>query len=191
MANQKPLWHHGFTDAVEQLNIRYPKLPYYLIAVAHQQTLFLASEYTLLKRYSISTARAGLGNLSGSYKTPLGYHRIAAKIGDNAPLGSIFKGRINTQKIATIKHQPDEQKPQDLITSRILWLDGEEIQYNKGKDAHGNCVDSYSRYIYIHGTDEEGRLGQSISQGCIRMANNDVIDLYNRVEIDTILNIIS
>ncbi|KAG1663415.1 Amidophosphoribosyltransferase [Nymphon striatum] len=129
--------------------------------------------------------KAGLGNLSGSFKTPLGVHKIEEKIGKGAKPGTIFKARLNTHAIAPILFNPDETSNADNITSRILWLKGLEHGVNLGND-----VDTYKRYIYIHGTDEEGRLGTPVSHGCIRMANSEVIELFDEVEVGTIVCII-
>ena len=104
---------------------------------------------------------------------------VSEKIGENLPLGAVFKGRKWTEEvIKPIKEEIDI--PEDVITSRILWLDGLEIGKNKG----GN-VDSKSRYIYIHGTAEEGLIGQPASLGCIRMLNDDVIEIFNKVRVGT------
>jgi hypothetical protein len=149
------------------------------------QALYLIENNSISKTYTISSAKAGTGNLSGSYKTPLGKHCISEKIGDNAPLATIFKARKNTHTLAKILTKPDERSDTDNITTRILWLRGMEDGINKG----GN-VDSHNRYIYIHGTDEEGRLGQAVSRGCIRMANQDIVDLYERVTVGTPVEII-
>lgn len=150
-----------------------------------KQALYLIENDTISKTYIISSAKAGTGNHSGSYKTPLGMHCISEKIGDDAPLATIFKARKSTHKCAKILTSPDEKTDADNITTRILWLSGLETGINKG----GN-VDSHNRYIYIHGTDEEGRLGQAVSHGCIRMGNQDVIDLFDRIQIGTLVNII-
>lgn len=112
-------------------------------------------------------------------------HCISEKIGDDAPLATIFKARKSIHKCANILTNPYEKSNTDNITTRILWLSGMEEGINKG----GN-VDSHDRYIYIHGTDEEGWLGQAVSHGCIRMANQDVINLYDRIKIGTLVNII-
>jgi len=98
---------------------------------------------------------------------------IAQKIGDGAPLNTIFKSRKNTGKIADIDQQSDE----DYVTSRILWLKGLEPGHNAGPG-----VDSFARYIYIHGTHEENLIGQPASHGCIRMRNQDVLELFERVQ---------
>ena len=106
-------------------------------------------------------------------------HVIKEKIGTDVPINTLFISRINTKRTVSIENSRNKTKD-DHITSRILWLDGLEEGKNKGKG-----VDSYSRYIYIHGTHEEGLIGEKASHGCIRMLNNDVIDLYNYVNIGT------
>jgi len=148
-----------------------------------QQKLFLMNKKDTLRNYEISTSKYGLGSESGSHKTPLGLHRVVEKYGDGAPEGTIFKSRINTGRIAEIEMRPQTTKL-DYVTTRILWLDGMEPGKNKG----GN-VDSYHRYIYIHGTHEEGLIGRPASKGCIRMRNNEVIELYELVPIGTTIRI--
>jgi hypothetical protein len=114
-----------------------------------------------------------------SFQTPLGEHIVAEKIGEDLPLGAVLKGRKWTKEIVVpIKDVIDI--PEDVITSRILWLDGVEQGINKGGD-----VDSKERFIYIHGTAEEGLIGKPASLGCIRMKNKDVIKLFNRVKENT------
>ena len=126
----------------------------------------------------------GEGQIENSYKTPLGNHIIKEKIGTDAPKNIIFKERINTGKLAEIYHD-DYDSEDDHVTSRILWLEGTEKGFNKG----GN-VDSFYRYIYIHGTPEEGLIGEKASHGCIRMFNQDVIELYSLVEKGTKVSIV-
>lgn len=146
------------------------------------QRLMLIEHDQVVASWSISTAEAGLGNLNGSHQTPPGVHRIKQRYGDGAAPGTIFKARQSTGCLAEILTEPDARSDADNITTRILWLEGLQPGVNKGDD-----VDSFARYIYIHGTDEEGRLGQPASHGCIRMGNLDVIDLYERVGIDTLV----
>ena len=114
-----------------------------------------------------------------SFKTPLGQHEIHKKIGDNLPMNAILKGRKWNGAIANIISEKIDTD-YDHVTSRILWLDGLELEKNKGGD-----VDSRSRYIYIHGTAEEGLIGIPASDGCIRMYNNDVIELFDLVDLQT------
>ena len=128
--------------------------------------------------FEISTAARGMGNFVESFKTPLGIHRIRQKIGGSEPVGTVFSGRVPSGKIARDMNNKNE----DQITSRILWLDGLEEGFNHG----GNC-DTYSRYIYIHGTSDEQRIGQPVSAGCIRMKNSDVIELFDELLVNDLV----
>ena len=144
-----------------------------------EQRLYLIENSLIKASYPISTSKYGEGSIENSFKTPLGEHSIKEMIGEEAEINTIFISRINTKRSATIidKFQDTDN---DYVTSRIIWLDGEEDGYNKG----GN-VDSFNRYIYIHGTHEEGLIGAKASHGCIRMFNYDVIELFNIVNIGT------
>jgi len=123
-------------------------------------------------KYKISTSKYGAGNKAGSNKTPLGLHRIVSKIGRNACIGTIFKRRRNTGKIVRFSNYSS-----DLITTRILRLEGLEKSVNKGKG-----IDSFRRCIYIHGTPEEKLIGKPASHGCIRMKNRDIIHLFEIIK---------
>lgn len=126
--------------------------------------------------YRVSTASAGLGEKAGSNQTPRGWHRVAVRIGKGAPVGQVFKARAAVPgKILNERTWQNSQE--DLVVSRILWLDGLEPGFNKGK-GH----DSKSRYVYIHGTGQEAKLGTPASHGCIRMANRDVVALFDLLE---------
>jgi hypothetical protein len=147
------------------------------------QQLYLWEAYPdgdmLIRQYSISTAANGAGEQSGSHCTPRGRHRIAEKIGAGAPLCSAFKSRVPTGEIWT--PELDAEYPgRDWILTRILWLEGREPGKNQG-----DGVDSHARYIYIHGTNEEHKLGTPASHGCIRMRNADVAELFDLVEAGT------
>jgi lipoprotein-anchoring transpeptidase ErfK/SrfK len=128
--------------------------------------------------YPISTAARGMGNRSESFKTPFGTHRIRNKIGGGESRGMIFEARKPTGRIASSL----DNREKDEITSRILWLDGLQEGINKG-----GVYDTYSRYIYIHGTSDEERIGEPVSAGCIRMKNDDVIELFDEVLVDDIV----
>lgn len=140
---------------------------------ATNQRLHLIQNRRILRSYRCSTGAAGMGNVRNSNKTPLGWHRVGAKIGDQLPVGAILKGRKWTKKI----WQPGQAHDQDLVLTRILWLRGLE----PGKNLGGN-VDTWKRYIYIHGTNHPTTLGRPTSHGCVRLDPTEVIDLYNRVE---------
>ena len=139
-----------------------------------QQLWLLAPNDTAPHCYPVSTSRHGLGTRKESYQTPQGIHRIAQKIGDGEPQGCVFKSRIAS--VETCLQQADDAQ-QDVITSRILWLEGLQPGINRGGE-----VDSFERYIYIHGTADEAHIGEPASIGCVRMKNADVIDLFERVE---------
>ena len=140
------------------------------------QRLYLVDNSTIISSYPISSSKYGEGSKQNSFKTPLGSHMIKEMIGDQVPKNTIFISRINTQREAKIIHD-QENSDNDYVTTRIMWLDGLEDGKNKGKG-----VDSYNRYIYIHGTHEEGLIGQKASHGCIRMFNSDVIELFSIVK---------
>jgi len=128
--------------------------------------------------YPISTAANGMGNRLDSFKTPIGTHRIRHKIGGGESRGTIFEARESTGRIASSL----DNREKDEITSRILWLDGLQEGINRG-----GVYDTYSRYIYIHGTSDEKRIGEPVSAGCIRMKNDDVIELFDEVLVDDIV----
>jgi len=135
------------------------------ISIARQR-LLLKRGRKVLRSYPISSSRFGIGCEKESKKTPLGRFRIAEKIGDGAPSGTIFKARVALR--------PDDSLPEteDFITSRILWLDGLDE----------DNANTRERYIYIHGTRHEELIGTPASHGCIRMRNDDVIELFDLVE---------
>ena len=134
-----------------------------------KQELTLKLGRKKLAAYAISTSRFGLGSKEGSLKTPTGKFRIAEKIGEDMPLGTVFKSRRPAK--ATRKMLRED----DLVMSRILWLDGLEPEN----------ANTYERFIYIHGTNHEGEIGELASHGCIRMRNRDLVELFDRVEVDT------
>jgi len=143
------------------------------------QRLILFMGDTAVRQYAISTSKVGTGGEENSGSTPLGRHRVAEKFGDGAPLGTIFRSRESTGEIAAIITDPTDVE-EDLVLTRILWLEGMEPGVNRGPG-----VDSKERYIYIHGTNEEGLIGTPASHGCVRMRNADVVDLYDRVPLAT------
>jgi lipoprotein-anchoring transpeptidase ErfK/SrfK len=146
-----------------------------LVVDVSDQALYLYDGAALVKRYPVSTSKYGTGNKQGSFQTPLGRHRVKKKIGAGAPSGTIFKNRVNTRAVAVIE-RTSRGAPEDFVTSRILWLEGLEPGKNRGR-----LIDSFKRFIYIHGTASEGLIGRTASNGCVRMTNRDVIDLYDRV----------
>jgi len=138
-----------------------------------KQTLFHHRNTGVCHAYPISTAQKGVGNLTGSLQTPLGKHEICQKIGSQAPIMTAFRGR----KPVGIYQAGTDNPNNDWILTRILWLSGMQTGINKrGK------VDTFSRYIYIHGTHDEENIGTPASHGCIRMLNHDIIELFEHCE---------
>lgn len=162
----------------EYLQLKYKDKSFnkYMYVSVKYQRLYLIENDSTIRKYPISTASKGIGSIRNSFKTPPGLHSVKRKIGDNVPLGGIFESRIYNGKIAKILTEK-EKADGDYVTTRIMWLQGEEPGINRGRN-----IDSYNRYIYIHGTPEEGFIGQPASHGCIRMKNKDVVDLYNLVD---------
>ena len=135
------------------------------------------------KSYSISTALKGIGQNKNSFQTPIGTHYIRAKIGKDLPPLSIFEARRPTGRIWN-KEDAESYPNQDWVLSRILWLSGKELGVNRL-----GSLDTMQRFIYIHGTPDESQLGEPLSHGCIRMSNDDVIELFDLVFAGTIVHI--
>jgi len=135
----------------------------------------IADTGEVLRDYPVSTAANGAGEICGSFCTPRGKHLIRAKVGAGLAMNTVFQGRRPTGEI----YNPElgaAHPGRDWILTRILWLSGCKPGFNRlGK------VDSMRRYIYIHGTPDETRLGQPGSRGCIRMSNADVVELFDLV----------
>lgn len=146
------------------------------VSIAEQTlTLFAGDEQRA--NYSVSTALNGAGEQQNSGCTPRGEHVIRAKIGADCPPQTVFVGRRTTGEIYTPALAAAHPQ-RDWILSRILWLSGTE----SGKNRSGH-VDSMRRYIYIHGTPDSEPMGVPKSHGCVRMRNQDVIDLFERIQV--------
>lgn len=130
------------------------------------QTLRLFDGIRLVREWPCSTSKFGIGSVEGSQKTPLGRFIIKEKHGENAVSGTIFKARqpvgVWTSGMNSVT---------DLVLTRILWLHGVQ--------AHN--ANTFQRYIYIHGTNDESSIGRPASHGCVRLRNQAVIELYDRV----------
>ena len=148
------------------------------VSIADQR-LRLYEQGRIVMDVSISTASKGAGEIRGSEQTPRGWHAIRAKIGAGAPLNTVFKGRRPTGEIYTSELR--ERDPgRDWILTRILWLSGLEPGINRLRN-----VDTMHRYIYIHGTPDCEPMGVPASHGCIRMRNEELIELFERVPVGT------
>jgi len=140
-----------------------------------EQSLKLFDNGREVRRYWVSTSRNGPGERQGSFCTPRGEHIVRAKIGEGQPARTVFIDRRPTGEIWT--PELAERFPgRDWILTRILWLSGCE----PGRNRLGE-VDTMRRYIYIHGSPDNVEMGKPGSIGCIRMRNQDVVELFERV----------
>jgi hypothetical protein len=146
-----------------------------LIISVRDQKLILLRNGSKVATYPVSTSMFGLGDSWGRMTTPLGYLAVEKKIGDNVPVGAVFRNRRLTGEVL----QPNTPG-RDPITTRIIWLRGLEAQ-----NAH-----AFQRCIYIHGTPEEKKIGRPASYGCIRMKAKDVAELYNQVPVGALVQIV-
>jgi hypothetical protein len=141
------------------------------------QTMQFYDRGELVRSYVVSTSRRAPSNVQGSLGTPPGLHAIAEKIGAGTPPGIVFKGRVSTGFHWT--ELADSAREENLITTRILWLRGLEPGINQG-----GAVDSYRRYIYIHGTNRQEQIGTPLSAGCVLMREVELIELFERVRVN-------
>jgi hypothetical protein len=135
----------------------------------------------LRKSHVISTSSRPPSNVKDSLGTPCGLHEIAEKIGAGSPPGIVFKTRVSTGK--HFSEFDAAEQARNLITTRILWLRGLEPGVNAGRNAAGEVVDTHERYVYLHGTNHEERLGRPFSGGCIEMNNLEIIALFDEVRV--------
>ena len=158
-------------------------MPRININIEMQQLDLLDNDGSLIKRYAISSAKNGVGELNGSFCTPRGRHIIRAKIGAGQTLNAVFVERRPTGEVYT--PELGRNSPgRDWILTRILWLSGCERGYNRlGK------VDTMRRAIYIHGSPDHAEMGKPGSHGCIRMRNQDIVELFDVVPIRTLVEI--
>src|SRR5437899_9607607 len=134
------------------------------VSIRDQQRTLKENEHPI-RTYPVSTSRFGIGTEEGSFKTPIGRFCVAKKIGSDMPNGTVVVGRVPLQAGEGLP------STEDLVMSRILWLDGLDEQNANTRD----------RFVYIHGTQHEGKIGTAASHGCVRMRNADVIELFEMV----------
>jgi len=159
-------------------------MPRITIDIGSQELELYDDGGDLLKRYPISSAKNGVGEQNGSYCTPRGRHLIRARIGAGQPLNTVFVERRPTGEV----YSPELARSfsaRDWILTRILWLSGCEPGYNRL-----GGVDTMRRAIYIHGSPETAEMGKPGSHGCIRMRNEDIVELFDLVPILTPVDIL-
>jgi hypothetical protein len=161
-------------DTCQRLGIAPTK--HILTASVAGQSVALFEDGAHTAKYPCSTSRFGIGQIEGSNCTPLGLHRIAEKIGGGEPAGTVFKSR------QVIGHTSQPEFADAKITTRILWLEGLEPGLNRGTN-----VDSRARYIYIHGTGDQESIGEPASHGCIHLADEDLVPLFDLLPVGTLV----
>lgn len=153
-----------------------------LIVSITSQEMALLECGKIARIFKVSTSKNPPSCLADSFGTPLGIHKLADLIGGGEPKGMVFKGRVATGK--HFEDYEDAEREANLITSRIIRIQGLESSKNTG-----DGCDSYDRYVYIHGTNHEERIGEPFSGGCIEMFNSEVIELFDLVESGDLLAI--
>lgn len=160
-------------------------MPRIVVDLPSQTLTLFADDNTVQRRYSVSTAKNGAGEQKGSFCTPRGRHVIRAKIGDGAPINTVFVKRRPTGEIYT-PELAQRYPGRDFILTRILWLSGSEPGFNRFGE-----VDTMQRYIYIHGAPDSAAMGKPASIGCIRIRNDDLIELFDLVSSGTPADIVN
>jgi lipoprotein-anchoring transpeptidase ErfK/SrfK len=153
-----------------------------LVVHAQTQSAEVLEDGRVIRRYAVSTGAKGLGCEAGSYKTPTGLLRVARKVGEGAAPGTVFRARQNTGQCWS----PDPSNPlckseEDLVLTRILWLEGCESQN----------INTLERYIYLHGTNQEQLLGTPASHGCIRFSNQDIAEVFDLLSEGSLVEILA
>ena len=161
------------TQTCERLGIK-PTERTLLVRISTQTMQYFRGGQ-LARSFAISTSKRPPSNIKGSLGTPRGLHEIAERVGGGQPAGMVFKGRVPLGRHFR-EFDEDLSEAGNLITTRILWLRGLEPAVNQGGE-----VDTYERYVYIHGTNREAQIGQPQSGGCVLMRNLDIIELYEEV----------
>ncbi len=174
----------------EYVSYQMPKISdqelFVVVSIAQQKVFVCQKQIENPKGFDViwhalvSTGKAGVGNISGSGQTPLGWHQIKSKIGDGLPENTVFVGRRPTGEVFS-KALALEHPGRDWILTRILWLSGCQNGFNRRLNGFGEC-DTLARYIYFHGSGnwQNEPAGKPYSHGCIRMKNNDLLTLFNQ-----------
>lgn len=172
---------------LKQLNCNPTK--YTAVVKISNQELTLYRNQRAIKKYPISSAKRGIGQIISSRQTPIGLHKIVAKRGDSEPHYAIYKGGRFTGRVWP-SNTPRHLHRYDHIVTRVIVLEGLEPGVNKGRNKNGVTVDSQSRGILIHGTTMEWKLGTPASIGCVHLSSKDVIEFYNTVPEQSLVLII-
>jgi len=158
-------------------------MPRIRINIGSQHIDLIDDNGSIIRRYAISTSKNGAGEQNGSYCTPRGSHIVRAKIGGGRPLNTVFVERRPTGEVYSPELARSFPK-RDWILTRILWLSGCEPGVNRL-----GIVDTMRRAIYIHGSQDSAEMGKPGSHGCIRMRNEDLVELFDLVPVRTPVDI--
>ena len=169
-------WQVAPTDFILTVNISAQTVALYEAAAVSGTPAGADRRYACVKKFRCSTSRFGIGQLEGSNCTPLGLHCIGEKIGEGVPAGTVFKSR------EVVGHTSQPELANAKITTRIMWLEGLEPGFNRD-----GSVDSHRRYIYIHGTGDQTTIGQPSSCGCVHLADADLVWLFDRLPLGTLV----
>lgn len=156
-----------------------------IVVDTKKQVLAVLEQNKVIKTFTISTGKRGLGQQANTFKTPIGLHRINEKIGEGVPKYGIFHKRRYIGH--AWKPIPRHKQRKDFISTRILRLEGLQPGFNKGRDRSGKSVDTENRGVYIHGTTMEWKLGYPSTKGCVHMSAKDVITLFNEIPNGTLV----
>ena len=148
-----------------------------LVADTSSGVATLVSRGRAIWRMPFSGASAGLGSKAGSNMTPPGWHRVAERFGAGAAPGTLFVSRRATGRVLGPAEWNAPDPAEDAVLTRVMWLEGLEPGVNKGPG-----IDSHERFIYLHGTNQEQKLGTPASHGCLRFSNADVAKLFDLSE---------
>lgn len=169
--------HSRQTLFAEAMRRGLPEEALLMVVDTASQQAHLYSSVRLQKTYRISTSKFGIGNQSGSNRTPLGWHRVSERYGAKARPGTVFVSRAPNGRVLPASQWKSPSPAEDLVLTRVLWLTGLEPGKNAGKG-----IDSHERCIYLHGTNQEQLLGSVASHGCIRFSNADIIEIFSLSE---------
>lgn len=154
------------------------------VSISRQELTLYGDDGACARRYAVSTAAKGAGEQRGSFRTPRGPHIVRAKIGAGLPRGAVLKARRPTGEVWSPELNASHLD-RDWILSRVLWLSGTQKGFNRLGD-----VDSMRRFIYIHGTPDSEPMGVPYSHGCVRMKNEDVMELFDLIPVGIDVEII-
>ncbi len=125
--------------------------------------------------YDVKFSTAGFSCIQDTKMSPYGLHKAVELVGHNADPLQSFSSR-NPTKI----YQEGDLAP--IITTRIIRIRGCENGVNSGYDVHGRCVDTFDRFVYIHGVPESlFNEPNYTSAGCFILKPLDMIDVFNAI----------